>query len=175
MLNVPNTLTLLRIAAVPALLICVTYGRYGWALALFLAAGLTDAVDGAVARLTDAHTPLGASIDPLADKLLLVSSFVLLAWKGAVPSWLAILVVTRDAVILGGYLAISVLSRPIEVRPSALGKTNTFFQLITVGFALVSLARPDLPLDLVNSLAHYATGATTAASGLHYIYRTLGS
>jgi cardiolipin synthase len=170
MLNLPNTLTLLRIAAVPVFLICVTSGRYGAALSIFIAAGLTDALDGALARLTDANTDLGASIDPLADKLLVASSFIVLAWYAAVPTWLTILVLSRDVVILLGYLSIYFFSEPIEVKPTALGKANTFFQIFTVGFALLALARPDMPLYWLNTVTQWVAGATTAASGLHYVY-----
>lgn len=170
MLNLPNTLTLLRVAAVPVFLICITAGRYDVALCLFLAAGLTDAFDGALARLTDARTELGASIDPLADKLLMASSYIVLAWYGGVPAWLTILVLSRDAVILLGYLSIYFFGEPIEVSPTSLGKANTFFQIVTIGFALLTMARPDLPMGWVNAVTQAVTGATTAASGLHYVY-----
>src|SRR5512144_3012143 len=106
MLNLPNTLTFMRIAAVPVFLICLTYERFGAALSIFMAAAITDALDGALARLTDADTELGASMDPLADKLLMSSSFIVLAWIGGVPAWLTILVLSRDAVILLGYLTL---------------------------------------------------------------------
>src|SRR6059036_482666 len=99
MLNLPNTLTLLRIIAVPIFLICLTSERYGAALCVFLAAGLTDAVDGAIARITDAQTEFGAAMDPLADKLLMVSAFVVLPWYGIVPSWLTIIVLVREVVL----------------------------------------------------------------------------
>ena len=170
MLNLPNTLTLLRIVAVPIFLICIVYGRNGAALCIFMAAGITDALDGALARLTNANTELGASLDPLADKLLMTSSFIVLALYGAVPAWLTILVLSRDAVILLGYLSIYFFSEPIAVRPTSLGKWNTFFQIFTVGFALLTLARPDMPMFWINTVTQWLAGATTAASGLHYVY-----
>ena len=170
MLNLPNSLTLLRIAAVPVFLIAVIYERHGAALCIFMAAGITDALDGALARLNDSHTELGASIDPLADKLLMSSSFIVLAWYGAVPAWLTILVLTRDVVILLGYLSIYFFAEPIDVHPTALGKANTFLQIFTIGFALLAVARPDMPLYWLNTVTQWLTGATTAASGLHYVY-----
>jgi len=170
MLNLPNTLTLLRIAAVPVFLICITYGRYGAALCIFMAAAITDALDGALARLTDTNTELGASIDPLADKLLMASSFIVLAWVGGVPMWLTILVLSRDVVILLGYLSIYFFAEPIDVKPTALGKANTFFQIFSIGFALLALARPDMPMYWINLVTNCVAGATTAASGLHYVY-----
>lgn len=170
MLNLPNTLTLMRIAAVPVFLICLVYEHYGAGLAIFMAAAITDALDGALARLTDANTELGASIDPLADKLLMASSFIVLGWIGGVPLWLAILVISRDVVILLGYLSIYFFAEPIDVKPTELGKWNTFLQIFTVGFALLALARPDMPMYWINTVTQGLTGATTAASGLHYVY-----
>jgi len=173
MLTIPNFLTLLRIVAVPVFLILVTYERWGAALCLFLGAGITDAVDGVLARLTDSRSDLGASLDPLADKLLLVSSFVILTMTGVIPVWLMILVLTRDVVILAGYLAIYFVTTPIEVNPTAVSKFNTFLEMMTVGFALITLARPDMAMSIVNRLVWYATASTIAISGIHYVYTGL--
>lgn len=173
MLTLPNFLTLLRIVAVPAFLILLTNGQFGAALILFFAAGITDAVDGALARIMHSKSDLGASLDPLADKLLVVSSFLMLTWLGVIPTWLFILVATRDVVILGGYLALYFLSTPMEVAPSLVSKINTFNGMFTIGFALLTLARPDVPMAMVNLVTWYATGATTTLSGLHYVYSGL--
>jgi cardiolipin synthase len=173
MLTLPNFLTLLRIVAVPAFLILVSNRHYGAGLVLFVAAGITDAIDGVLARLMNAKSDLGASLDPLADKMLLVSSFVVLTWLGVIPSWLMILVLSRDAVILAGYLVIYFVSTPIEVSPTSVGKLNTFLEMLTVGFALVTLARPDMPMANVNLAAWYITAVTIAVSGVHYVYRGL--
>jgi cardiolipin synthase len=170
MLNLPNSLTLLRVVSVPVFLIVATNGQWGVALAIFMAAGITDALDGALARLYDANTALGASIDPLADKLLMSSSFIVLALYGGVPVWLTILVLSRDVVILLGYLTLYFFSTPMDVKPTRLGKANTFLQIFTVGFALLALARPDMPMYWINTVTQGLTGATTAASGLHYVY-----
>lgn len=173
MLTLPNFLTLLRIMAVPVFLILVSDHRYGAGLCLFMAAGITDTVDGVIARLTDTKSDLGATLDPLADKLLLVSSFVILTWLGVIPTWLFILVLTRDVVILAGYLAIYFVSTPMEVDPTFVGKLNTFNQMFTIGFALLALARPDMPMAMVNLVTWYLTGATTTISGVHYVYSGL--
>ena len=173
MLTVPNFLTLLRIVAVPIFLILVNDKHFGAAFAVFLAAGVTDTADGVIARLTGQHSELGASLDPLADKLLLVSSFVILTVVGVFPVWLMILVLTRDVVILTGYLAIYFLTTPIEVQPSPVGKFNTFLEMMAVGFALITLARPDIPMSLVNQATWYATAFTIAVSGIHYVYTGL--
>jgi len=173
MLTLPNFLTLLRIIAVPVFLILLTSHRFGAATVLFVLAGITDTVDGVIARLTDSRSDLGAALDPLADKLLLVSSFVMFTWLGVIPPWLMILVLTRDVVILAGYLTIYFLSTPMEVDPSLIGKVNTCMEMITVLFALGTLARPDMAMAVPNALAWYATAATIAASGVHYVYTGL--
>jgi cardiolipin synthase len=173
MLTLPNFLTLLRIVAVPVFLILVTNSLYGAALVLFLAACITDTVDGVIARLTDSRSDLGATLDPLADKLLVISSFVSLTWLGVLPAWLMILVLTRDVVILAGYLAIYFVSTPMEVNPTPVGKVNTFLEMTTIGFALITLARPDLTMAMVNLVAWYMTGTTIAVSGVHYVYSGL--
>ncbi len=104
MLNIPNSITLLRILAVPIFLSLLVDGSYAMALAVFVVSGISDAVDGAIARMTDTRTELGAHLDPLADKLLLVSSYVALGILGLVPTQLMITVILRDIVILGGYI-----------------------------------------------------------------------
>jgi len=174
MLTLPNFLTLLRIIAIPVFLICLMGGRYGGALILFVAAALTDTIDGALARIMDSRSELGAVLDPLADKLLQVSSFIVLASIGAIPYWLLVIVISRDVVILTGYAAIYFVSgEAMKVAPTTLGKVSTFFQLFTIGFAVTSLARPDLPMAMGNTLIQYCTGVTSAASGLQYVYSGL--
>ena len=174
MLTLPNFLTLLRIVAIPVFLVFLADKNHAAALVLFLAAGVTDAVDGAVARLTNSGSSLGAALDPLADKLLVLSSFIVLGVEGSIPVWLVTLVVSRDVIVVAGYLLIFLVhQQTMPVEPSRLGKINTFLQLFTVGFALMNLARPALPLALVNLGIQYVTGATTAASGVQYVYRGL--
>lgn len=173
MLTLPNFLTLLRIIAVPVFLILVADQQYGLALVLFVGASITDTVDGVIARLTDTRSELGATLDPLADKLLVISAFVSLMWLGAIPVWLFILVVTRDVVIVGGYLAIYFVTEPMEVRPSGIGKLNTFCEMSTIGFSLVAIARPDIYMMPINQVIFYITGVTTALSGIHYVYTGL--
>ncbi len=173
MLTLPNFLTLARIVAVPAFLIFLTGGHYAAALALFLLAGITDAIDGALARALNSKSAVGASLDPLADKLLVVSSFLSLTWYGVLPVWLFILVATRDVVILAGYLALYFFAKPMEVAPSGISKVNTFFGMLTIGFALLTLARPDLPMTAFNQALWYVTAGTTTLSGLHYVYTGL--
>lgn len=174
MLTLPNFLTLLRIIAIPLFLIFLANGQYAPAFMLFLGAGVTDAVDGAIARLTDSRSSLGAVLDPMADKLLLLSSFVVLGLSGAIPPWLMVLVILRDVIVVLGYGAVFVVHQEwMEVTPSRLGKLSTFFQLFTVGFALMTLARPTLPLGTASVVLQWVTGVMTAASGVQYVYRGL--
>jgi len=174
MLTLPNFLTLLRIIAIPVFLVFLADGNHAAAFMLFLAAGVTDTVDGAVARLTNTRSDLGAVLDPMADKLLLLSSFLVLGFNGALEAWLVVLVVVRDVIVVLGYGAVFIVDHEwMEVAPSRLGKLSTFFQLFTVGFALMTLARPALPLATVDEIIQTVTGAVTAASGVQYIYRGL--
>ena len=174
MLNVPNALTLARILTIPAFLILLTSGRPGMALAVFVAGGITDALDGAIARLTDTKTELGAILDPLADKLLLLSSFCVLALMELVPNWLTVLVLCRDVFLLVGYFFLFVFtSEWIEVRPSVIGKVTTFFQLASVTIVLVSVSWPDAVPPPVRTSLFVAAGTFTALSGLQYMGRGL--
>jgi cardiolipin synthase len=175
MLTLPNFLTLLRIIAIPVFLVCLTGGYHAAAFVLFLCAGITDVVDGAVARLTDSRSDLGAVLDPMADKLLVLSSFIVLGVSGVLHLWLLVLVISRDVIVVLGYLLIYLVDQEaMEVDPSRLGKFNTFFELFTVGFALMSLAKPELPLvTTFVEIFQWVTAATTAASGTQYVYRGL--
>ncbi|MGH7964744.1 MAG: CDP-alcohol phosphatidyltransferase family protein [Candidatus Binatia bacterium] len=173
-LTLPNVVTLLRIGAIPVFLILLTDNQYTAALVVFLLAGATDSLDGALARLTNSHTALGAYIDPLADKLLLVSSFVILAFLGFIPRWLAILVISRDVIILLGFVVLFfVTGHSIAVRPSFIGKASTFFQLLTVTLTLASLHNPAWHFPFLWYSVLALTGGTTVISGVQYLSRAL--
>ena len=142
MFNIPNILTLARILAVPLFLSLLVEGENNAALTIFLAAGVTDAVDGMIARMWNMRTELGAHMDPLADKLLVVSSFIALGIMGMVPRPLMIVVITRDVVILGGFLlTAAVVGKSMEMKPSISGKLTTFTQLLSVTLVLINLAK----------------------------------
>ena len=171
-LNLPNLITLLRIGAIPIFLILLVDERYTEALIVFILAGITDSLDGLLARWLDARTTLGAFIDPLADKLLLVSSFVILAFLGDIPRWLAVLVIMRDVIILIGYSVLFfVTGHAIEVRPTLIGKASTFFQLLTVIMALVALHNAAWQIPLLRDTSEILAGATVTVSGLQYLSR----
>jgi cardiolipin synthase (CMP-forming) len=173
-LNIPNFLTLLRIVAIPCFLILLEDFRYGWALMVFVGAGITDGLDGAIARLTHTKTTLGAYLDPAADKLLLVSAFIALGFMHVVPRWLAVVVIMRDAIIVLGYFLLFMMTQSaMEVRPSVSGKASTALQLSSVALVLVSLARPGVMPPTLTDAVFYMTGTVTAGAGLQYMYRGL--
>ncbi|MFQ5850862.1 MAG: CDP-alcohol phosphatidyltransferase family protein [Candidatus Binatia bacterium] len=174
MLNLPNFLTLIRIAAIPLFLVLLFSRSYTEALIVFIIGGITDALDGPVARFTKQRTRLGTYLDPLADKLLITSSLVVLSLIGALPAWLTILVLSRDLIITVGYAAIFFLVQErMEIQPSPMGKLNTFLLLLTVALVLVSLYDPVMIPPSLPPYLFLLASVTTIISGLQYVYRGL--
>jgi cardiolipin synthase len=174
MLNLPNFLTLVRILTIPFFLIELSAHRYLEALIVFIIGGVTDFLDGFTARLLKQQTPLGAYLDPVADKLLVITSYVVLGLEGGMPSWLAIVVVSRDLLIIIGYGTIYFLiEEKFHVKPSAVGKWSTTLQLLTLGVALALLHNPQIINPLWLDVLIAATAAATILSGLQYLYRGL--
>jgi len=171
MLNLPNFLTLIRIMVIPFFLVLLFSQLYTEALLIFIIGGLTDALDGPIARLTNQSTPVGAYLDPAADKLLVSSSLVVLSLIGAVPAWLTILVVSRDLIITLGYGVLYLLTQErMEVRPTVMGKLSTFLQLVTITLVLVSLYDPRLVVPDLLYYLFFLTALTTFISGCQYVY-----
>ena len=168
-MNIPNSLTIIRILLVPVYIGFMTYGTYGFALLALLLAGLTDAIDGPIARKLNQRTRLGTVLDPLADKLLLTSGFMTLSILHLVPSWLVILVVSRDVILLLGTAVAHVTNTPIDITPTFLGKGTTVLQLSYV-LLVVLLTWRGLGLSVLTPLLVAMVGFTLA-SGLHYLYR----
>lgn len=168
-----NQLTLLRMLLIPAFVILVVYGRLGWALGVFVTAGLTDALDGVLARRAGQPTTLGAWLDPMADKLLLVTTFVVLTLPNLglanpLPLWLTILVISRDVVIV---LTVAIVNLAIgrrTFRPSLLGKVATAIYILTATGAMFFnyLHTRSLAVDVLV----WASLGITLASGLHYVW-----
>jgi cardiolipin synthase len=170
--NIPNLLTLLRLVAIPCFLILLEDLRYAEALGVFVAAGITDGLDGAIARLTKTKTTLGAYLDPAADKLLLVSAFIALGFMHEVPRWLVVLVISRDVMIVLGYFLLFMLtSETMDIHPSVSGKLSTFLQLLSVTIVLVSHIRDGLPSEAGRQIIFALTGTVSAFAGLQYMYR----
>jgi len=171
LLTLPNAITFARLCAVPAAVWLVLQGRLDAAFWVFVAAGISDAVDGWLARVSNSRSRLGAILDPVADKALLVSIYVTLAAVGVLPDWLAILVVFRDLLIVGGVLVLYVLGQPPTIQPNLLSKANTALQ-ITLAAAALLVAGYGLSAGGLIELLVLATAATTFASGAVYVWRT---
>ncbi|WP_421989440.1 CDP-alcohol phosphatidyltransferase family protein [Roseococcus sp.] len=168
LLTLPNLITLARLASVPATIWLILHHRLDIAFLLFLAAGLSDALDGWLARYTNSRSAIGALLDPVADKALLISVYVTLAAMGVLPDWLAILVVFRDVVIVGGLLLLWMLGARTAIKPLYISKLNTAMQLILAGFALFH-AGFGVELHLPLLVLIWLTAATTLWSGLAYV------
>ncbi len=171
-ITIPNLITALRIILAPIFIIYLINENLAAALVIFVIAGVSDGADGMVARLFNQKSRLGSYLDPLADKLLLVASFVVLGWKKFVPVWLTVLVISRDVMILLGVLIVFLTRHSFTANPSILSKLTTCLQLLTV---FVVLAR-----DLLPSVVHlltplfWITGLFTVVSGLHYMHYWFG-
>jgi cardiolipin synthase len=137
-MGLANWLTVLRILLIPVFITLLVYKQRGPALAVFLAAALTDLLDGYVARHRGSQSRLGAFLDPMADKLLLMSSFVTLTWLRVLPFWISAVVISRDLILVIGALAIHMAGGRITPRPTRAGKLATFFQVVTVFFGVVT-------------------------------------
>jgi len=135
-MTIPNLITIARLVIVPFLIVMIMQGRWETAFVLFVVAGLSDAADGFIARHFDMRSEFGAYIDPIADKALLVSIYVTLAVVGAIPGWVAIAVVSRDAMIVGAVLLSWVMHRPVAIKPLGVSKLNTGAQIAFAAFVL---------------------------------------
>ena len=168
-MNLPNYITLARVVLVPFFINFMIYGYYGAALAVFVVACVTDALDGMIARLTNQKTELGAFLDPLADKLLIISAFVTLALLGMLPIWLVLIVVSRDVILVLGSLVLYFMGHQFKSRPSIFGKLTTVLQLLVVTFSL-GLKTFGYEMEWLPVL-HWTTAAFTLVSGVQYVVR----
>jgi len=138
--TIPNFITIFRFLLVPAVVPSLLSGDVGWALAFFAVAGLSDAADGFIARRFDQRSELGAYLDPLADKALLVSVFVVLGIMNELPLWLVIMAVSRDFLIVCAVVLSTVMANPVAMRPLFVSKANTAVQIILAAWVLAELA-----------------------------------
>jgi cardiolipin synthase (CMP-forming) len=169
--SIPNFLTVTRVVLIPFFLNFLVYGYIEYALIIFVAAALTDALDGTIARLTHSQSEVGATLDPLADKLLALAAFVALTIRGLIPLWLTLTVVFRDVVIVSGSAALYFMGYKVKVRPYLTGKLTTFFQLSLVVAALYE-AYSRSGTGLLGWLAWF-TLLFSVASGMQYVMRGL--
>jgi cardiolipin synthase (CMP-forming) len=170
-MNIPNILTLLRIILVPVIVIFLIQGAFLKALLVLIAAGLSDALDGFLARILHQQTVLGAYLDPIADKALLASSFVTLSILHIIPSWLAVIVISRDVIILLGIFVLSTMSISVKICPTFVSKITTALQLSTVLLALTGRCLPGGLHELWLLILYWSTALFTIISGLNYMAR----
>lgn len=166
-MNVANGITMLRILLIPVLVIFLIENEARFAFLVFIAAGVSDGLDGFVARVFKQKTLVGAYLDPIADKLLLNTAFVTMAVLDILPAWLAVLVVSRDVIIVAGIGVLRLFERPLEIRPSMISKTTTCLQICLVGVFLGHQYFPIL-VEFDQPLI-YLTAIFTLLSGLHYV------
>jgi cardiolipin synthase len=167
-MTIPNMITILRFLLVPVVVWALLSGAYGVAFFCFVVAGLSDGVDGFIARQFNQRSELGAWLDPAADKLLLVSVFVLLGWLGELPDWLVVLFVSRDVLIVGAVILSSLMGTMLEMRPLLVSKANTAVQIALAALVLAELALIG-ELPVLRTLLIWTAGFLTVSSGFAYV------
>jgi cardiolipin synthase len=172
-MNIPNFLTILRVVAIPFFIVALAYRHTGIALVIFVGCGITDGLDGFIARALHQRTQIGAFLDPLADKLLLTSTFITLTivdLPNKIPLWLIVTVISRDIIIPVGIASLFMLGTRVQIAPTWIGKFTTFCQISLIIIVLFSNYtgeyRPQILLPLC-----WLTFVVTAISGLGYIYQ----
>jgi cardiolipin synthase len=168
--NLPNLITLARLLSVPLMIWLIFGERYGVAFWIFIGAGVSDALDGYIAKRFDLRTRLGALLDPIADKALLAGVYVTLGLAGQLPSWLVGIVILRDVLIVAGFVLINATAAPKQFGPLYISKINTLVQIVLIGFVLARLGL-GIEAGLETSLLIGAAAVTTVLSGLSYLMR----
>jgi cardiolipin synthase len=168
MYNLPNLITLSRILMIPFFVNFLVYKYYGYAFAIFLLAGISDGLDGFIARSSKQKTKLGTFLDPMADKLLLTASFVTLTALHLIPVWVSIIVISRDIIIIIGALMLILFQDDLKVSPSLTGKATTLFQIVYIVLLLLFIVIGK-SIDNIKPIMWIMIGITIA-SGAQYIY-----
>jgi len=169
-LNIPNMITLARLMSVPLMIWLIVSERFGVAFSVFVGAGVSDALDGFIAKRFDCRTRLGALLDPAADKALLSSVYVALGIAGLLPNWLVILVVFRDVMIIGGFVLFQTMGAPRKFDPLYISKVNTLMQIALVSYVLGRLGCGSR-VWYIADVRVAVTAVTTVLSGLSYLVR----
>jgi cardiolipin synthase (CMP-forming) len=170
--TVPNQITFLRLGFLPIFLMLIAYDRYRWALLVLVVSGLSDGFDGLLARSLNQRSALGAYLDPIADKLLLSSSFVLLAFKKQLAWWLTILVFSRDVLILIVAVVILLTYGYRPFPPSIYGKLTTAAEIVLVFLVVLGAAYPSYHVSILNHVFIYGVTVLSIVSGFHYSFTT---
>jgi cardiolipin synthase len=168
LVTIPNLITILRFLLVPAVVLAMLQSRWDWAFTGFVVAGISDGVDGFIARQFDQRTRLGAYLDPMADKILLVSVFVVLGIIGQLPLWLVVAVVSRDALIICAVVLSTVMGHPVEMKPLMVSKANTAVQIVLAAEVLAELTF-SLDLGWLRQGLVLLSGLLTVASAAAYL------
>jgi cardiolipin synthase len=178
-LTLPNVLTVFRMALTPVFVSLLFYQKFVWALGAFILAGITDGLDGLLARRFQQQSPLGRILDPIADKMMLVTSFVVLSMRGVfptplpkhlpVPFWVTITVISRDIFILVGAVAINMVSGFRAFQPSFLGKVSTVVQIVAIA-AVILAAQTRVGTGYYLPTVYTSVFTLTLLSGIHYIF-----
>lgn len=169
--NLPNILTLTRILLLPFFVATLIYNQYRYALIIFIAASVTDILDGFIARITGQITDFGKILDPVADKFFLVTSFILMSSIGMIPKWLAIIVISKDLIVVTGSVILYFVTHKLNIEPSILGKASSASQFFLVGLVLLYsnlVETISVPLPVLSIVA-----AVTSLAGIHYVYKGL--
>jgi len=167
---IPNAISTMRMVLIVPLLMLIHQGDYAWALLLFVVAGFSDGLDGYLAVRFGWQSQLGALLDPIADKLLVAGMFIMLAVTGHIPTWLTLLVIVRDVVIIGGAVAYHYLIKPVQGEPSMVSKLNTALQLFFLLFVL-SRAAFGWPDEIAITVLGASMLVTIVISGVDYVLR----
>lgn len=167
--QIPNILTLSRIAAAPVLILLLRDENYELAVILFVSAGITDGLDGWIAKRYGFTSQLGARLDPLADKTIILSAYIMLAILGDLAFWLVTLVIFRDLIIIGGYLVLTTLDGQVQMQPTMTSKINTVAQIVLV-IAVLSENTSWLSTQFIGFWMTYAVAALTIVSGAQYVW-----
>jgi len=165
-MTIPNLITILRVLLVPIFVIYIINDKTLGSLIIFVIASVSDALDGFIARVFHQKSELGTYLDPLADKILLVTTYITLSILKMIPPWLAVLIISRDVIILLGVLVLYLNRHPVKVHPSLLSKSTTCLQIATI---LMVLSNSYLNIEPIKIYAFWLTAGFTIASGLQYI------
>ncbi len=167
--GIPNIITILRILLVLPVVLALLNEHYGVALLLFAVAGASDGLDGYIAKRYDCASRLGSILDPLADKLLLVSTYISLAWLGLLPLWLVVIVLVRDVLIVVGGFAYHHMIGQYDMSPSFVSKLNTVSQILLGFLVVLSMSLLPLPELLIDGMIYFVL-VTTLLSGADYVW-----
>jgi len=165
-MTIPNLITILRVLLVPIFIIYMINDRALGSLIIFVIASASDALDGFIARVFHQKSDLGAHLDPLADKILLIAAYITSAILKMIPPWLAVLIISRDVIILLGILVLYLNRHPVKIHPSLLSKSTTCLQIVTI---LMILSNCYINLKPITIYVFWLTAGFTIASGLQYI------